>query len=796
MNGRKILALVLALALTVSLAVPVLAETVQDHTSFEDLKEAKWSWAWETADDAIRRGLFVGYGKNAEGKEYFGPGDPITEATGLTLCARVMTDADLRRTILNDRSKEVKELIPDSYDWFRTGAATCLEMGVVTAKELELIRDANRLAAPMTKADFAKYLVWAMGLDDFAQGLNADELPFADADEIQRSYRPYVKLLYDWGVVRGDENNKFNPDSDMSRAVCATMLSRAMENIVEGRGVAVELPRYTSYNWKTGYIQEVTVDTAGERTLKLKSDITGPFELKLPADVEIYQYNKTAKTSDLKAGAFAKLCYNANGALVAIRLTPQGLLTTVTGVCSAVNTETVTVDGVTYTLDRFTEVEAGGKSGDRSVIDTAAGYTGATLVTNTHGVALTLKLSGGTRLTEGVLTDVETLATGATQRTTIKVNGMSGLAATYTLNAGVTVTVGGQKVEGMKESFEGSHVILRVSDENMSQLRSVEVDLNSRYIQGVLELSDAKATPQKAEIKLLGSATRRTPYELDPDCAVTYEGAASSLGSVPVGSFVTAGLEGGTITVLSAWRGLEDTAGILTSISYGTETIDLEVTQDNGAVMKFTVPVADLSNVAITSAGNTADITKIKTGDQVVVTVRYHSVTQIDYEPQAANVSGTVISVTSTAEGTQFELELKDGTRVTYTAAANVTVTRSGTPVNISELRPNAQVALVAEGTKAISIELGGTVAAQDSVEGVIIAKDDKERIATVRVARGGETTLVKVSIPASAKILDVTTSTGTELTNITRLSVGDTIQAWGAYGTDGIFKAGSVIRK
>lgn len=794
MKGRKLLALALTLALVLGLAVPALAETVQDHTSFEDLKEAKWSWAWETTDDAIRRGLFVGYGKDAEGKEYFGPGDPITEATGLTLCARVMTDADLRRTILNDRSKEVKELIPDNYDWFRSGAATCLEMGIVTAKDLERIRDANRLASPMTKADFSKYLVWAMGLDDFAQGLNADELPFDDADKIQREYRPYVKLLYDWGVVRGDEKNNFNPDSDMSRAVCATMLSRAMENIVEGRGVAVELPRYTTYDWKTGYIQEVTVDNEGQRTLKLRSDISGAFELKLDADVEIFQYNKTAKTSDLKTGVFAKLCYNAAGKVAAIRLTPQGLLTTVEGECSAVNSESVTVDGITYSLDRFTEVAAGGKKGDRSVIDLDSGYTGARLVTNTHGVALTLELSGGTRLTEGVLTDVSVQNAGTTQRTTISVNGLSGLASTYALNAAVEVTVNGQKVEGMKESFEGSYVTLRVSDEDMSQLKSVDVDLNSRYIQGVLELSDAKATPQKAEIKLLGSSTSRTRYELDPDCAVTYEGAKSTLGSVPVGAFITARVDGGTITMLSAWLGLEDTAGTLTNIRYGTDTIDLEVTQDNGTVMKFSVPVADLPDVAITSKGGNADITSLKTGDQVVVTVRYHNVTQIDYEPQAANVSGTVKSVTQTVDGTQFDLQLSDGTVVTYTAAANVTVTRSGTPVNISELRPGAEVALVAEGTKAASIELGGTVASQNSVEGVIISKDDKERIATVRVAQGGETTLVKVNIPVGAKLLDVTTNT--ELTNITRLKAGDTIQAWGSYGTDGVFKAGSVIRK
>ena len=36
----------------------------------------------------------------------------------------------------------------------------------------------------------------------------------------------------------------------------------------------------------------------------------------------------------------------------------------------------------------------------------------------------------------------------------------------------------------------------------------------------------------------------------------------------------------------------------------------------------------------------------------------------------------------------------------------------------------------------------------------------------------------------------------GTHLTRITQLNVGDTLEVYGAYGTDGVFEAKSVIRK
>ena len=249
MNAKKLLALALALVLTLGLAVPVLGAETATHADYADLMAVNpytntpaWEWAWPTIDDTIRRGLFIGYTPttDAQGNTItnFGPGDAVTESVGLTLCARMMVDKDQREAMLRDRLGQMRELIPGTKEnpddpsapvvWFRREAAACLELGIVEAKDLEFLRDADRLGSPMTKADFAKYLVRAMGLEDFAKSLNADALPFTDEEDIGREYRPYVKLLSTYGVLTGDENGNFNPNDSMNRAVCATMLSRAI----------------------------------------------------------------------------------------------------------------------------------------------------------------------------------------------------------------------------------------------------------------------------------------------------------------------------------------------------------------------------------------------------------------------------------------------------------------------------------------------------------------------------------------------------------------------------------------
>lgn len=811
MKGKNLLALVLCLALCLALAVPALGvETaVQDHTHFDDLKAENWSWAWPTVDDAIRRGLFIGYTPYTDSKgntiTNFGPGDAVTESVGLTLCARMMLNTQQREAILKDRLTEMRELIPGTegkpddpkapYMWFRREAAACLELGIISAEELEFLRDADRLGQPMSKSDFAKYLVRAMGLEDFAKGLNANDLPFADDASIAREYRPFVKLLSTYGVLTGDENKNFNPSDSMNRAVCATMLSRAIQSIQEDRQVSVELAKYTSYDWDAGYIQSVTLKDDGTRTMVIKSDFAPEQTVILPAAVNLYQHNMKVTATELKVGTYAKVCYGGDGKITMVRLTPAGFLSTVEGECDAVDEDTVTVDGVRYTLDRFTQVSGSGRVGDRSVIDPEAGYTTAKLVANSRKQVVSLTLSGGTRLEDGVLTDVTTTNLGATTQTTATVRAFNGLPTTYAVTDGLAVSVNGGKVDSLLKSFEGRRVTLRVSDEDLSKLVAVDVDGTSQYVQGVLRNVNSKVDPVRLEIVRTGEV-KSVPFEVDAECDITYEGKTTTLKDLPLGIFVTAKVEGGVVTYLSGWTGLESTTGTLSGLVYADPTV-LTVTRDNGTTAEFSIPMEQLKNVTILVKGEDADITKLATGDQVTVTVRYHDVSQIDVIPRAADVTGTLNAVTFNADGSAvLSLRFADGSTKDYTAGATASVTRADKPVALTEIiaARGQSVSLVTDGDKALSIQFSTATVSQDQVEGTILNKDDQSRIATVLVSGSdGTTRPVNVHIPSGTKI---TTAQGVDLTNITRLDPGDSIQAYGSYGADGTFEAKLVIRK
>lgn len=783
---KRILAAALAVCLCAALVVPASAAT----TTFTDVTG---HWALEYIQDMTAAGVLTGYGDGT-----FKPENSVLTVEALALCARVTQKVDTRLQIAADYGTQLKEIFPDMPDnwWFHKEAATCMALGVVDADTLADLHTSGDLNRPMTKAEFAMYLVRGMGLEDLARTLDAEDLPFADEAAIADKYRSYVKLLYSYGVLTGDNYNNFNPDQPMSRAICATMLSRAMEHIVEERGVNVELPQYTKYAWTSGTIVDVEPTVDGGRTMKLKSEITGEETVTLAADTVIYQYNKLDSFTALKTGAFAKVCYAADGKTVqAVRVTPAALVERVSGDCGQqITTNNVIIDGKLYTIDRFTQVSAGGKKGDRAVIDYLANYTDAEAGVNSSGTVLWLKLSGGTRLVEGILTDVMVETVGLSQRTTITVTGYNGVSSTYAVPAEAAVTVNGD-LAVLRQDQEGRQVSLRVSDADLSDVKAVSVNMTDRYIQGILRAVNTKNTPVRLEIRVTGDS-RATAYDVAEDCDVSYRGSETELSKLSANSFVTAKVEGGTITTLYAWQGYEDTKGTLTGLDYGTAATVLEVTREDGTVIRFSIPVERLNSVAFTSGGKDAQFTEMRTGDQVVVTVLYNDVTQVDYTHQSANVTGTLSAVSYPNDGSiQLTVTFADGSTHTYTAASSTTVLQGSKAVSVSDLASyrQSQITLVTEGNRALSIEITGTATRTDKLSGVIYSKDDQTRIAAVLVEENGKSKLVNVHIPSGAKII---TADGAELSNISRLKLGDVIEVRGTYAADGTFEAKSVVRE
>lgn len=120
-----------------------------------------------------------------------------------------------------------------------------LEIGFLTT--IGLIDSEFDWEANVTKAEMAKYIAGAMHPEmDFSQALEG--VAFNDVPATHEYY-PYIKACKDLGIVKGDYDNNFNPDNQVSAIEAMTMMINALS--------------YTPYaeafgGYPTGYFQVAT----------------------------------------------------------------------------------------------------------------------------------------------------------------------------------------------------------------------------------------------------------------------------------------------------------------------------------------------------------------------------------------------------------------------------------------------------------------------------------------------------------------------------------------------------------
>ena len=305
------------------------------------------------------------------------------------------------------------------------------------------------------------YLVRAMQLEPLAKSLSSYPLSFADAASISTARQPYVYILNSYGIVEGDQSNRFLPDRSLTRAEMAVMLRRAID-FMDDRGIYAELPAYTDYDWTGGVISAVTTGENGSVVLALSSDLTGAATVTLPSTVRVYENNMLTDTSALRAGQYVRVNLDSKGDPQTVRL--GGSLTAVSGTVTAVTQDRVTlVSGGTassFDADRFTRVKVGGRTGGPELIDLQAGYTEAVCYVDAMGHLAGLQLSGGSRAETGILVSIVEAADGQN----LQVASFNGQTQQYTLPVGGTVTVNG--VAGsLSAANVGDCVSVRVSNE-------------------------------------------------------------------------------------------------------------------------------------------------------------------------------------------------------------------------------------------------------------------------------------------------------------------------------------------
>ena len=781
MKVKRLLSCLLSLVMVFSLtALPASAAT-----TFPDIQT---HWAKSYIEAMTAAGMFKGY---EDGN--FKPENQLTTAEALALCARAIgLDSSTTMDIATDYYTEVKTLLNNEQTWFYQEFSVCLATGILTSSDLKSLYQSGDLTDPIEKEDLAVYLVRAMQLGPMADRLTSYPLTFDDASSISADAKPSVYLLHVYGIVEGDEFNDFSPKLNVTRAVMATMLTRAIA-YMQAHGTSPDLPEYTDYAFRQGVIASAT-ETNGVIQLTLNSDLTGATigTTTLPANVKIYENNMETTSSALKNGRHARICLDSTGTAFAVRVSAEleTFTATVNGIDGKNVAVTVNGSGRLLTMDRFTQVQIGNKTtGDYSIVDTGANYTTAVCKLDDQGRLVAIQFTGGTSTVEGILSDY-TKASTSSASATIQLIGFDGVTRTYTIPSDATITVDGL-VDSLSTTLKNSYVVLRLLDEDAS-VQSASVDTKSNYVQGVIRSVDS--SDDTISITRL-SNDRNATYDVTSSAVITYDGKTTRLRDLDKNDFVTILLnESDDATMIQAYPSSTTTEGTISERTFGSgtdTTITFVLTQKGGTKVSFKVDLSDPPVVERDDEDSTVD--KLRVGDEVVFTVRYGDVTRIEATTQNVNLTGTVERIIQEKTGYTLEMLLSDGERVSYTVDSTVSVTQNNKEVALSSLKPGYKLGLAVNGDQVVAIEIQQAVNTGNKVSGTILYVDYAEDIIYLRATTdtGGEE-MVTVEVPSTAVILNASTG-GTLI--LRDLDTGSVIEVNGSYnGT--IFRATVILRQ
>lgn len=771
------------LALVMVLTATILPASAA--TTFPDIQN---HWAKSYIEAMTAAGMFKGY---EDGN--FKPENQLTTAEALALCARTVgLDSSTISDITTDYYDTVKTTLNNEQTWFYQEFSICLATGILTTSDLKSLYQSGDLTDPIAKEDLAVYLVRAMQLGPMAERLTSYPLTFDDASSISADAKPSVYLLHVYGIVEGDEFNNFSPKLNVTRAVMATMLTRAIA-YMQAHGTSPDLPEYTDYAFRQGVIASAT-ETNGVIQLTLNSDLTGAAigTITLPANVKIYENNMETTSSALKNGRHARVCLDSTGTAFAVRVSAEleTFTATVNGIDGKNVAVTVNGSGRLLTMDRFTQVQIGSKTtGDYSIVDSGANYTTAVCKLDDQGRLVAIQFTGGTSTVEGILADY-TRASTSSVSATIQLIGFDGVTRTYAIPSGATITVDGL-VDTLSASQKDSHVVLRLLDEDNS-VQSASVDTKSNYVQGVVKSVDS--SDDTITITRL-SNDRNATYDVTSSAVITYKGETTRLKDLDKNDFVTILLnESDDATMIQAYPSSTTAEGTISERTFGSgsdTTITFVLTQKDGTKASFKVDLSDPPTVERDDEDSTVD--KLRVGDEVVFTIRYGEVTRIEATTQNVNLTGTVERIIQEKSGYTLEMLLSDGEEVSYTVDSTVSVTQNSKEVALSSLKPGYKLGLAVNGDQVVAIEIQQAVNTGNKVSGTILYVDYAEDIIYLRATTdaGGEE-MVTVEVPSSAVILNASTGGSLDLRD---LDTGNVIEVNGSYsGT--IFRATIILRQ
>jgi len=278
--------------LSFTVVLTMIFTTVASAVTFSDISD---HWAKDYIIKVASNGLVTGYSNGT-----FKPENNVTVLEALVMMSRLYEiDDDIKEQIMEEYEPVLEDMTNASdYSWAFESLSVALELGVVSESGLETMFKEKTISQKASKEEICVLLTKAMMLGDEAKNLKVYTLPFNDVALITTAARPFIYVMYDKEIVKGDTKSNINPKDYITRAIMATMLDRAYDYI-QDNDINPEFEDYEPSTELRGIVTDVTVGDI-ESYIYIEDDSDETTIVRVTEDTKIYLNDKTVDITDIE----------------------------------------------------------------------------------------------------------------------------------------------------------------------------------------------------------------------------------------------------------------------------------------------------------------------------------------------------------------------------------------------------------------------------------------------------------------------------------------------------------------
>lgn len=392
MNKKRIIALLVCFVLVISTAFTVSA------AAFPDI-EARHSWAEDAIDDMVDRGILKGYTDGT-----FKPDKAVTKLETLIIASRIMgVDEDENAEYRAAAVKKYENTLAPYDISFKDEIAYLLYRNVIKTNELSSYISDSAKNQALKRYEAAILLTKLVGGEDAALAESVIVLDFADASSIPSSAKAYVKYISEIGLMKGMEENRFNPSGELTRAMISTVMYRAEEYMEETltTGTVEKVSDSSITALINGKSQEIAIPEG--TVIKVDASEIALGKLSVNQLIRIHYQGNAIRFIDALS---SNLYYTVSGTITT-KSSNSGVKTLVVANASGSKTYTISDTGCEYLIDNKLSTFANLPDSCYVVLTIQAGVV-TKVVVETGAKSVNGKLTGVTLGEDFVAISVET----------------------------------------------------------------------------------------------------------------------------------------------------------------------------------------------------------------------------------------------------------------------------------------------------------------------------------------------------------------------------------------------------